>query len=97
MTDKVLTPEEESALSIIRMEKPEFNFEFRIGKDLWSEGVIDNMEISKDFGDFVWDCLARHCTCDWGNITQEDKDTNDKSLKNGGKLCSTYTHIEFIY
>lgn len=88
--------EEDMLLTIRKITgRTEFSFEFRIGKDLWSEGVVDNMEKAKGFVKFVWDCLARHCLCDWGDVTQEDKDANDKAFKSGEQLCSTYTHTKY--
>jgi len=88
--------EEDMLLTIRKITgRTEFNFEFRIGKDLWSEGVVDNMEKSQDFAKFVWDCLARHCICDWGDVTQEDKDANDEAFKSDEQLCSTYTHTKY--
>lgn len=34
--------------------------------------------------------LKRHVTGDWGEMTQEDKDENDLSLKEGFRLFSAY-------
>lgn len=34
--------------------------------------------------------LLRHQLCDWGDLDQEDKCTNDEALKSGGRLFSSY-------
>lgn len=35
--------------------------------------------------------LNRHCTCDWGELCDEDKSTNELALFRGGRLVSCYT------
>lgn len=34
--------------------------------------------------------LARHSGCDWGDVCDEDKKSNDWSLANGERLLSAY-------
>jgi hypothetical protein len=34
--------------------------------------------------------LARHANCDWGDVCEEDKESNDKALVYGGRLLSVY-------
>jgi len=79
-------------------------FEFEIGRLACSESVLDKMEKTKKlklerdkslYGSFTKcfeDSFARHCLCDWGDVSQEQKDANDQALKAGGQLFSTYTH-----
>jgi hypothetical protein len=38
--------------------------------------------------------LADHARGKWGDICQEDKETNDRALENGDRLMSTYTRTE---
>lgn len=35
-------------------------------------------------------CLKRHITGDWGNVDQEDWQTNDDSRATGGRILSSY-------
>lgn len=82
-------------------------FEFEIGCIAASEKLLDQMERTKklmlerdktpngSFISFVWKSFARHCLCDWGDISQEDKGTDNKSLKTGGVLFSMYTHAVY--
>lgn len=36
------------------------------------------------------DSLFRHLTGDWGNLCDEDKEENDRALKAGGRILSSY-------
>lgn len=35
--------------------------------------------------------LTRHIDCDWGDLCEEDKETNDKSVENGGRFRLIFT------
>ena len=35
--------------------------------------------------------LNRHAQGDWGDMPEEDQKTNDRALKDGGRLFSAYT------
>jgi len=79
-------------------------FAFEIGKIAFSENVLDKKEKTKkllrekeksihgSFAQFAWDCFARHCLCDWGDVSPEQKNANHQAVKTGGQLFSTYTH-----
>ena len=41
---------------------------------------------------FTNDCIARHFSNDWGDLCPEDKRSNNRSLKDGNQLLSTYTY-----
>ena len=41
-------------------------------------------------GEDVWTLLHRHQSCDWGDVDQDDKRSNDRALANGGRLLSVY-------
>jgi hypothetical protein len=34
--------------------------------------------------------LNRHANCDWGNVCEEDWNTNNEALENGDRLLSVY-------
>ncbi len=82
-------------------------FKFEIGKILTSGKVLNKMErteklmLERDktpggsFISFVWKSFARHCLCDWGDVSQEDRRANNKALKTGVELFSTYNHTEY--
>ena len=77
-------------------------FKFEIGRNAISDAVANKMERTKkelrendrtpqgSFTGYVWDSFARHCLCDWGDISAEEKEENVRALANGGQLCSVY-------
>lgn len=75
--------------------KPGFKFE--IGEIAASEKLLHQMDKTPDgsFSNFVWDSLARHCICDWGDISQEDRETNNRALKTNCELFSIYKHTKY--
>jgi len=82
-------------------------FKFEIGKIVSSEKLLDQMEKTKklmlernktpggSFSSFVWNSFARHCLCDWGDLSQEDREANNQALKTGSELFSTYNHTKY--
>lgn len=38
----------------------------------------------------MFSALDRHLNCDWGDLTSIDKRTNERALKEGGRLLSKY-------
>ncbi|MFA5186773.1 MAG: hypothetical protein WC551_09875 [Patescibacteria group bacterium] len=63
---------------------------FPMGKLVWTRGVNDRVAADAAFARMVTSCLARHSRGDWGELCQEDKDTNESALKEGGRLFSAY-------
>ena len=43
-----------------------------------------------DFGKFAQKSLNRHVKGDWGEVDDEDKQSNDQALKEGYRLLSAY-------
>ena len=39
---------------------------------------------------FVFNCIQRHISLDWGNLEKEDKDANDAATMNGDRILSAY-------
>jgi hypothetical protein len=82
-------------------------FKFEIGVLTSSSKVLDMVETTKklakerdktpsgSFGKFFSNSFIRHCLCDWGDISQEDRSTNDRAVKTGGQLFSSYIHHEY--
>ena len=42
-------------------------------------------------GEDILSALARHAACDWGEVDDEDKHSNDQALQEGSRLLSAYT------
>ncbi len=40
--------------------------------------------------DEIWAALRRHQAGDWGELVPEDRQSNDRALKTGGRLFSAY-------
>ena len=65
---------------------------FPLGKAIWTRGVNDRLAEDANFAKFVLDSLKRHANGDWGDLGQEDKDSNDSALNDGSRLLSAYEH-----
>lgn len=39
----------------------------------------------------LMDAIRRHLNCDWGDLDDEDKASNEMALRTGGRLLSSYT------
>jgi len=63
---------------------------FRMGRTVMTRGVNDLVAENTAFAKFVVESLVRHATGDWGNLSAEDKEENDLSLKQGLRLFSSY-------
>ena len=51
-------------------------------------GVLAALEAS---GELLLNYLQRHLSSDWGDVTPEDAQENELSLKHGWRLLSAYT------
>jgi hypothetical protein len=63
---------------------------FQLGNLVMTSGVsnwIDNIETHKK----VVDCIRRHQSRDWGEVDEEDWETNNFSIKNDLRVLSSYT------
>ena len=61
-----------------------------LGRLLMTRGVNDLVADDEAFAKFVMNSLTRHRNGDWGELTDEDKQENDLSLKEGYRLLSAY-------
>ena len=61
-----------------------------MGRLLMTRGVNDLVAEDEAFAKFVTGSLTRHRSGDWGNLTDEDKQENELSLKAGYRLLSAY-------
>ena len=61
-----------------------------MGRLLMTRGVNDLVAEDEAFAKFVMNSLTRHCRGDWGDLTDEDKQENELSLKAGYRLLSAY-------
>ena len=61
-----------------------------LGRLLMTRGVNDLVADNEAFAKFVMNSLTRHRRGDWGELTDEDKQENDLSLKERYRLLSAY-------
>ena len=69
---------------------------FQIGQILSSELVYSDIMNTENFSEFCEKCLLRHQTCDWGDMPEEDKQSNDDALIGEGRIFSGYIIPEEI-
>ncbi|HYE33242.1 MAG TPA: hypothetical protein VEH27_17575 [Methylomirabilota bacterium] len=59
---------------------------FALGTIVQTRGA--QAELSRDE---VLAALQRHVTGDWGNVCEEDRQTNNEAITSGSRLLSSYT------
>lgn len=63
---------------------------FRLGRPSASEGIADRAAQDAKFATFCYQCLRRHAEGDWGHISAQDRSRNQRALKEGSRILSTY-------
>ena len=71
------------------------NAVFPTGQIMATRGVYDLACQNSDFAQFIQKCLNRHVKGEWGDVDDEDKQTNDQALKQGTRLLSAYNDDRF--
>ena len=64
--------------------------EFQLGRPSASEGVADRATQDVAFATFCYKCLRRHADGDWGHVSMEDQDRNDRAIEEGSCILSAY-------
>lgn len=67
---------------------------FELGKIVVTAAIDERIKADDQFFVFVLRSIARHATCDWGDMCEEDKALNDKALIPGQeeRLHSSYVY-----
>jgi hypothetical protein len=60
---------------------------FELGRTLATPGALAALEQAGESPELY---LSRHHSCDWGELTDEDKRLNDDALKDGSRILSAY-------
>jgi len=68
---------------------------FSTGQIVASRGVYDLACQNPDFAQFIQKSLNRYVKSDWGDVDDEDKQTNACALKQGTRLLSAYNDDRF--
>ena len=71
------------------------NAVFNTGQIVATRGVYDLACQNPDFAQFIQKSLNRHVNGDWGDVDEEDKQTNDYDLKHGMRVLSAYNDDRF--
>ena len=71
------------------------NAAFNTGQIVATRGVYDFACENPDFAQFIQKPLNRHVKGDWGDVDDEDKQTNDQALKQDTRLLSAYNDDRF--
>jgi hypothetical protein len=63
---------------------------FKHGTVVMTRGVSDTMEGNFKFFNDVMIAFNRYINCDWGDLCEEDKASNDYALEHGQRLLGKY-------
>ena len=58
---------------------------FSLGKLYMTQGVMNGVSALD-----IWHAVIRHAECDWGEVGEEDWESNDAALKDDARLLSVY-------
>ncbi len=62
----------------------------RTGRLLMTGGVADAVAERGELAAFVRECLGRHASGDWGDVDDEDRQTNDWAVGHEERVISSY-------
>jgi len=65
---------------------------FELGEILYSYEIDARVSKDKKFDEFILDCLFRHVTGDWGNLSEQDKSENEYSMGKYLRIFSSYKY-----
>ena len=71
-------------------EEEQFDRLFYLGELSVTEGADRILFLERPTDDLL-DLLKRHVSGDWGEVSQEEKDRNDKAVEDGSRILSAYT------
>ena len=64
---------------------------FALGETFITPGAQDALDIA---GQTAMQFLRRHISCDWGEVSEDDAQENELSLREGFRLLSTYRTVK---
>ena len=65
---------------------------FELGQTVVTEAIDERMKSDKGFAVFVQMSLGKYVQGDWGDTCDEDKQTNEESLRDGERLLAVYIY-----
>ena len=64
---------------------------FSLGQTVSTRNALDTLHPED-----VLIAMSRHQKCDWGDLCEEDRQSNERALEHGGRLFSAYQDREQI-
>lgn len=61
-----------------------------LGRTITTGGIAATMRQHPGLKKFVHDCITRHQSGDWGNVDEQDQQSNEAALANGEQILSVY-------
>jgi hypothetical protein len=58
---------------------------FRLGRVVATPNALEHLTAAE-----ITQALKRHLAADWGEVSAEDRQANDRALEEGGRLFSVY-------
>ena len=66
-----------------------------LGKTVTTKEIHSTISKNKKFANEITNCLQKYITCDWGQISQEDKEMNNNAVKtDDGRIFAAYDTSE---
>lgn len=60
---------------------------FSLGQVVATPGALEALRRNNSTG---LDYIRRHSDCDWGDLCEDDKKTNEEAMQSGARLMSSY-------
>ena len=61
---------------------------FKLGQVVATPAALEALDKA---GQQPWQLLVRHVQGDWGELDAEDRQANERAVKDGGRILSAYT------
>lgn len=69
----------------------------RTGQWVMTRRIATKMEKDENFAKFIYECVAKYNSKDWGDTCEEDSKLNDLAVKNGdSRIVAKYDSIFII-
>src|ERR1035437_1471438 len=81
-------PTDDQGLGSHQVHRPGGRVKFPLGHIVATPGALEAISAP---GEAVLDYLERHLAGDWGDVCEEDRQENERSLVNGWRILSAYT------
>jgi hypothetical protein len=66
---------------------------FKTGVLMMTKSVMKKTTEDKQYNNFVTNSIGRHLSGDWGDVSENDKQSNNDSVLNGNDMiCSKYIY-----